>query len=142
MVLKQDFTNHFPKPNSVLKQQSVTKVRADVPLTHHRRGPISDLLILQVSQFTQDLGSRVLHLQQLQDGCSVVGDGHVLLNTDTTDHPPRLKRLLSRKRTVKKKGFGNDKRHTNPDVIHQHLVEANGSEGALDDVGDGRRGHD
>ncbi|TNN64476.1 hypothetical protein EYF80_025327 [Liparis tanakae] len=36
------------------------------------------LLSLQFSQFTQDLSSWVLHFQQLQDGCSIVGDGHIL----------------------------------------------------------------
>ena len=46
--------------------------------THHRCGPISDLLVLQVGQFTEDLGSWMLHFQQLQDGRSVIGDGHVL----------------------------------------------------------------
>lgn len=59
--------------------ESLTPHRgAAVDPTHHRRGPISDLLVLQVSQFTQDLGSWVLHFQQLQDGRSIVGDGHVL----------------------------------------------------------------
>lgn len=51
---------------------------AVTPLTHHRRGPISDLLVLQVGQLTQDLGGWVLHFQQLQDGRAIVGDGHVL----------------------------------------------------------------
>lgn len=51
---------------------------AAVVLTHHRSGAISDFLVLQVSKFTQDLGSWVLHFQQLQDGCSIVGDGHIL----------------------------------------------------------------
>lgn len=31
---------------------------------------------------------------------------------------------------------------TNPNVVHQHLVEANRSEGAFDDVSDRRCGHD
>lgn len=31
---------------------------------------------------------------------------------------------------------------TDPDVVHQHLVEANGSQGALDNVGDGCCSHD
>lgn len=51
---------------------------AAVSHTYHRSGAVSDLLVLQVSQFTQDLSSWVLHFQQLQDGCSIVGDGHVL----------------------------------------------------------------
>lgn len=33
------------------------------------------------------------------------------------------------------------KRDTDPDIVHQHLVEANGSERALDDVGNGCSGH-
>lgn len=51
-------------------------------MSHHRRGPVPDLLVLQVSQFTEDLGSWVLHLQQLQDGRPIVGDGHILLYND------------------------------------------------------------
>lgn len=47
--------------------------------THHRGGSIANLLILQLSKFTEYLGGRMLHLQQLQDGGSIVGDGHVLL---------------------------------------------------------------
>lgn len=34
------------------------------------------------------------------------------------------------------------KSQTDPYVVHQHLVEAHWSEGALDDVGDGRCSHD
>lgn len=36
---------------------------------------------------------------------------------------------------------GAHKRDTDPDIVHQHLVEANGSERALDDVGNGCSGH-
>lgn len=36
----------------------------------------------------------------------------------------------------------NSVKHTNPDVVDQHLVETNGAEGAFDDVGDGWRCHD
>lgn len=60
-----------------LKAQS-GDTRADFHPTHHRRGPISNLLVLQISQFTQNFSSWVLHLQQLQNGCPIVGDGHVL----------------------------------------------------------------
>lgn len=45
---------------------------------YHGSGPISDLLVLEIGQLAEDLGSRVLHLQQLQDGGAIVGDGHVL----------------------------------------------------------------
>ena len=51
------------------------------------------------------LGSRMFNFQELEDGCSVVSDGHI------------------------------------SDVVHQHLVQAHGSEGGLDDVGDGLSSH-
>ena len=51
--------------------------------------------------FNQYLGSRMFDFQELEDGCPVVGDGHVA------------------------------------DVVDQHLVQTDGSEGGLDDVGDG-----
>lgn len=63
---------------------------ADHP-THHRRGSISDLFVLQVSQFTQDFSSWVLHFQQLQDGCSIVSDGHILcVNNRDESHIYRI----------------------------------------------------
>lgn len=72
--------SHFNSLHWQLKRHASVwhHVGAPVDPTHHRGGPISDLLVLQVSQFTQDLGSWVLHFQQLQDGGSIVGDGHVL----------------------------------------------------------------
>lgn len=72
VVLKQDFYI-YSKMN-----RATTIAQAAVHPTHHRCGSISNLFVLQVSQFTQDFSSRVLHFQQLQDGCSIVGDGHVL----------------------------------------------------------------
>lgn len=84
MVLKQDMTIHILQLHTLwvsiyksLFSWGHEQAVAIAP-THHRRGSISNLLVLQVSQFTQDLGSWVLHFQQLQDGCPVVGDGHVL----------------------------------------------------------------
>lgn len=72
MVLKQDFYM-YPKSTGQRHHR-----QAAVPPTHHGRGPISDLFVLQVSQFTQDFSSWVLHFQQLEDGCSIVSDGDVL----------------------------------------------------------------
>lgn len=46
--------------------------------------------------------------------------------------------LMAYKQSVIQKA---SKRDTDPDIVHQHLVEANGSERALDDVGDGCCGH-
>lgn len=48
--------------------------------------------------------------------------------------------LLSRNQTLN--GIDNVECDTNPNVVHQHLVEADWSEGALDDVCDGCCGHD
>lgn len=82
-VLKQDVVIQFLQL-CIMKNMMNKHSQASVELggagdpTHHRCCPISDLLILQVSKFTQDLCSWVLHFQQLQDGCSIVGDGHVL----------------------------------------------------------------
>lgn len=59
---------------------------------------------------------------------------------DETDEQLMPQCSLSRKQTHT--GKDNVERETNPNVVHQHLVEADWSEGALDDVGDGCCGHD
>merc|ERR1719486_218808 len=43
----------------------------------HTGGAVADLLVLQGGQLNKHLGSRVLHLKQLEDGGAVVGDGDV-----------------------------------------------------------------
>ena len=39
---------------------------------------ISYLLVLQVRELNQDLGGRVLHVEKLEDGGTIVGDRDIL----------------------------------------------------------------
>jgi hypothetical protein len=44
----------------------------------NRGGTITNLLVLQVSELDEDLGCRVLYLEQLEDGGTIVCDCHIL----------------------------------------------------------------
>jgi hypothetical protein len=45
---------------------------------HDRRSPVSDFLVLLLGELDEDAPGGVVHLDEVQDGRSVVGDGHVL----------------------------------------------------------------
>jgi len=50
-----------------------------------RGGAITDLLILLLSQLDQNASSWMLHLQHVQNGGAVVGDGDILIKVATRE---------------------------------------------------------
>lgn len=65
--------------------------------TYHRCSAISNLLILQLGQVDQYPGSRMFHLQEVQDGCSIISDGYVLpqITQMSSEHQETGKPLLT-----------------------------------------------